>query len=75
MSCYSVLALMCDQTALPDTWPHAVQGTIEGHEQSYMLDDRHEFEKSRPVLVSGNTAAMLGEGGVSHMSKHFTVSL
>ena len=40
-----------------------------------MLDDRLTFEKGRPVLVSGNTAAMLGEGGVSHMSKHFTVRL
>ena len=52
-----------------------MQGTIEGHEQAYVLDDSHSFEKSRPALVCGNVAAMLGEGGVSHMSKHFTVRL
>lgn len=48
-----------------------LQGTIEGHEHSYTLDDKHTLEKGRPMLVCGNTAAMLGEGGVSHLARHF----
>jgi len=54
--------------------PHLLQGTIEGHEHLYTLDDKHTFEKNRPVSVCGNTAAMLGEGGVCHLSQHFSVS-
>ena len=49
------------------------QGTIEGHEHSYMLDSTHTFEKGRHVAVCGNTAAMLGEGGMSHLAPHFQV--
>ena len=52
-----------------------LQGTIEGHEHSYTLDESHTFEKGRPVLVCGNTAAMLGDGGVSHLAAHFQASL
>lgn len=51
----------------------ALQGTIEGHEQSYTLDHNHTFEKHRPTLVCGNTAAMLGESGISWLSRHFEV--
>ena len=55
-------------------FPHLMQGTIDGHEHLYTLDDKHTFEKNRPVSVCGNTAAMLGEGGMSHLCKHFSVS-
>jgi hypothetical protein len=50
-----------------------VQGTIAGHEQAYTLDNAHTFEMGRRVPVSGNTAAMLGEGGLSHLAQHFEV--
>ena len=50
-----------------------LQGTIEGYEHSYALDDSHVFERDRPTLVCGNTAAVLGEGGLSHLAKHFQV--
>ena len=49
------------------------KGTIAGSEGSYTLDSGHTFEAGRPVLVCGNTAAMLGEGGVSWLAKHFEV--
>lgn len=47
------------------------QGTIEGHEHSYQLDDHHTFVTGKPMLVCGNTAAMVGEGGHSWLAKHF----
>ena len=50
-----------------------MQGTIKGHEHAYVLDSEHTFEKGRHVPVSGNTAAMLGEGGLSHLGPHFQV--
>ena len=31
------------------------------------------LEKGRPMLVCGNTAAMLGEDGISWLSQHFDV--
>jgi len=49
------------------------KGTIEGSESAYQLDDHHRIEKGKPFLVCGNTAAMLGEGGVSWLAKHFDV--
>lgn len=49
------------------------KGTIPGHESAYTLDDHHKFEKNKPMLVCGNTAAMVGEDGVSWLSKHFTI--
>lgn len=49
------------------------QGTIKGQENAYTLDSTHTFEVNRPVLVCGNTAAMLGENGVSHLAAHFKV--
>ena len=52
-----------------------MQGTILGHEQEYALDEGHTLEHGRPVLVCGNTAAMLGEKGVSWLSPHFQVQL
>jgi hypothetical protein len=52
-----------------------LQGTIEGHERSYKLAEGHTFESNTPVLVCGNIVAMLGEGGISHLGKHFQVSL
>ena len=49
------------------------KGTIEGSEGSYGLDAGHVFEAGRPTPVCGNTAAMLGEGGHSWLSRHFDV--
>lgn len=51
------------------------QGTIEGHKHSYQLDQGHVFETGRRTAVCGNTAAMLGEGGASWLSRHFEVRL
>ncbi|CAD7701699.1 unnamed protein product [Ostreobium quekettii] len=49
------------------------KGTIEGHEHAYELDDKHHFETGKPMLVDGNTAAMVGEDGISWLSPHFQV--
>ncbi len=49
------------------------QGTIEGDAHVYKLDNGHGFETGRRTAVCGNTAAMLGEGGTSWLSKHFEV--
>lgn len=49
------------------------KGTIKGSESAYQLDDHHRFVKNKPMLVCGNTAAMVGEDGLSWLSKHFTV--
>lgn len=57
--------------AFETSW--SLQGSIEGCEHEYVLDDGHVFEKGRPALVCGNTAAMLGEDSVSWLSKHFQV--
>lgn len=35
------------------------QGSIPEHPHEFILDDHHTFPTSRPVLVCGNTAAML----------------
>ena len=50
-----------------------LQGSIKGHEHSYQLDDHHIFVTGKPMLVCGNTAAMVGENGISWLSKHFQV--
>jgi len=34
-------------------------GGVEGAEHAFVLDDHHRFERGRPLLVCGNTAAML----------------
>lgn len=50
------------------------KGTIEGHEHAYVLDDHHHFVTGKPMLVCGNTAAMVGEDGISWLSPHFQVT-
>ena len=51
-----------------------VQGNINGHKHSYQLDDHHTFITGKPMLVCGNTAAMVGEQGHSWLAKSFDVS-
>mmetsp|Transcript_62827 Transcript_62827/g.172252 ORF Transcript_62827/g.172252 Transcript_62827/m.172252 type:complete len:391 (+) Transcript_62827:162-1334(+) len=46
------------------------KGTIADHPHTYKLDDHHIFEKNRPMLVCGNTAAMCGQ---SWLAPHFEV--
>lgn len=46
-------------------------GSIDGHNNGYALDDHHFFEKNRPMLVCGNTAAMVEE---TWLKPHFTVT-
>ncbi|MCK6509180.1 methyltransferase domain-containing protein [Myxococcota bacterium] len=46
------------------------KGSISGHPHRFALDDHHLFETGRPMLVCGNTAAMLGE---TRFAKHFTI--
>lgn len=45
-------------------------GTIPECPHQFLLDDHHLFEKGRPVLVCGNTAAMLSE---TRYGRHFQV--
>jgi len=47
------------------------EGSIPGHPHSYALDNEHVFEAHRPVVVSGNTAAMLSSP--SWLGKFFRV--
>ncbi|KAI9179176.1 hypothetical protein H9P43_005838 [Blastocladiella emersonii ATCC 22665] len=47
------------------------RGTIPGHAHSYALDDHHVFETGKPMLVCGNSAAMVQE---SWLGKHFVVT-
>ena len=42
-------------------------------ESGYQLDDHHRFVKGKPLLVCGNSGAMVGENGVSWLSPHFEV--
>jgi len=49
------------------------KGTIPGSESAYEFDAEHRFVTGKPALVCGNTAAMIGEGGHSWLSKHFQV--
>jgi len=46
-------------------------GTIPGAPHEFILDDHHVFETGRPVLVCGNTAAMLAE---TRFAPHFRVT-
>lgn len=62
----SVLRNLCCISVL-----FTLQGTIDGHKHSYQLDDYHIFVTGKPMLVCGNTAAMVGEGGHSWLAKHF----
>lgn len=45
-------------------------GTIPDAPVSYTLDDHHRFITGKPLLVCGNTAAMVGE---SRLKRHFIV--
>ena len=46
------------------------RGTIPGHPHRFVLDDHHTFFTGKPMLVCGNTAAMVGE---TRFGAHFTV--
>jgi len=46
-------------------------GSAPDHPHRFALDDHHTFVTGKPMLVCGNTAAMLGE---SRFAKHFRVS-
>ena len=45
-------------------------GRVPGHPHRFALDDHHEFLTSKPMLVCGNTAAMLHDTRYAH---HFEV--
>jgi SAM-dependent methyltransferase len=45
-------------------------GTIENSPHSFTLDDHHDFVTHKPMLVCGNTAAMLSE---TRLGRHFRV--
>ena len=47
------------------------QGSIPHHPHHFDLDDHHRFETGRPMLVCGNTAAMLEQ---TRFAVHFKVS-
>lgn len=47
------------------------RGTMEDHRWSFSLDDHHSFLAGKPMLVCGNTAAMLTE---TRYARHFAVS-
>jgi len=60
------------ETLCEDYGQYAVyKGTIKGHESTYILDDHHEFEMGKPILVCGNTASMLGE---TWLKPHFQIT-
>jgi arsenite methyltransferase len=46
-------------------------GGVEGMEHAFVLDDHHVFEEGRPMLVCGNTAAMLEQ---TRFAPHFQVA-
>lgn len=46
-------------------------GTIPDHSNQFPLDDHHTFVKGKPMLVCGNTAAMLEE---TRFGQHFRVT-
>ena len=45
-------------------------GTVPGHPHRFALDDHHTFVTGKPMLVCGNTAAMVGE---TRFTKHFII--
>ncbi|MEO6154553.1 MAG: methyltransferase domain-containing protein, partial [Thermomonas sp.] len=47
------------------------RGSIAHHPHRFMLDDHHLFERDRPMLVCGNTAAMLAD---TRYAAHFEVT-
>ena len=46
-------------------------GGVDGMRHAFVLDDHHTFEVGRPVLVCGNTAAMLQH---TRLAAHFRVA-
>ncbi|KAJ9517654.1 S-adenosyl-L-methionine-dependent methyltransferase [Haematococcus lacustris] len=46
------------------------KGTLPGHKHGYALDDHHFFVTNKPMLVCGNTAAMVEE---TWLAPHFQV--
>jgi len=46
------------------------QGTIKDSPHSFLLDDHHKFIAGKPMLVCGNTAAMLPD---TRFARHFDV--
>ena len=47
------------------------RGSIAHHPHHFDLDDHHRFERERPMLVCGNTAAMLAQ---TRYAAHFEVT-
>lgn len=47
------------------------RGSIPGYPHSFELDDHHRFISGKPMLVCGNTAAMLSE---TRLKKHFHIT-
>lgn len=45
-------------------------GGVEGERHAFRLDDHHTFEAGRPMLVCGNTAAMLQD---TRFARYFRV--
>lgn len=45
-------------------------GTIEETPHQFLLDDHHLFQTGKPMLVCGNTAAMIGD---TRYGKHFSI--
>jgi SAM-dependent methyltransferase len=48
----------------------AYRGTIPDHPHRFVLDDHHTLVTGKPMLVCGNTAAMLGE---TRFARHFKI--
>ena len=46
------------------------RGTVPGQSTQFVLDDHHTFETGRPMLVCGNTAAMVAD---TRYAAHFEV--
>lgn len=46
------------------------RGTIPDHTHRFVLDDHHTMFTGKPMLVCGNTAAMLGE---ARFARHFKI--
>lgn len=46
-------------------------GTIDGNPHSFVLDDHHLFVTGKPMLVCGNTAAMVQQ---TRFGRHFRVT-
>lgn len=46
-------------------------GTLPGHPHAFELDDHHRFVASKPMLVCGNTAAMVQD---TRYARHFRVT-